>query len=366
MSYFRFIVYSFAFFILLSFLSLGLIYFYDPMQIFHKSFLKEERFFGEMRLGARAIIRHYNFDSYILGTSMLQNTSAKEANRKLGGNWVNISPAASTTKERGIILNYLFRYQNPKTLIYSLDAFSDEVSTKPNFQLLYDESLLNDFEAYLNDRFIICTLTFSKKEKCIGKENLETLLQWIREEKHQKRLGGFENWIKYNPDIFKQESLKSLPQSKPVEFDLDRIDVSKEQELLETFLLSFIKKYPNTQFHLILPPYSRLHFKINPKAFIERKKITYWLFEQTKDLKNVTIYGFDTLDYADDIENYAGDTIHYNIDMNSLQLDSIQNKKHILTPDNIESYFDIFEQKIQDYDLTPLINIIKDSKILEK
>lgn len=366
MSYFRFIVYLFAFFILLSFLSLGLIYFYDPMQIFHKSFLKEERFFGEMRLGARAIIRHYNFDSYILGTSMLQNTSAKEANRKLGGNWVNISPAASTTKERGIILNYLFRYQNPKTLIYSLDAFNDEVSTKPNFQLLYDESLLNDFEAYLNDRFIICTLTFSKKEKCIGKENLETLLQWIREEKHQKRLGGFENWIKYNPDIFKQESLKSLPQSKPVEFDLDRIDVSKEQELLETFLLSFIKKYPNTQFHLILPPYSRLHFKINPKAFIERKKITYWLLEQTKDLKNVTIYGFDTLDYADDIENYAGDTIHYNIDMNSLQLDSIQNKKHILTPDNIESYFDIFEQKIQDYDLTPLINIIKDSKILEK
>ncbi|MDY5615855.1 MAG: hypothetical protein SPF34_02965 [Helicobacter sp.] len=366
MSYFRFVVYSFAFFILLSFLSLGLIYFYDPMQIFHKSFLKEERFFGEMRLGARAIIRHYNFDSYILGTSMLQNTSAKEANRKLGDNWVNISPAASTTKERGIILNYLFRYQNPKTLIYSLDAFSDEVSTKPNFQLLYDESLLNDFEAYLNDRFIICTLTFSQKEKCIGKENLETLLQWIREEKHQKRLGGFENWIKYNPDIFKQESLKSLPQSKPVEFDLDRIDVSKEQELLETFLLSFIKKYPNTQFHLILPPYSRLHFKINPKAFIERKKITYWLFEQTKDLKNVTIYGFDTLDYADDIENYAGDTIHYNIDMNSLQLDSIQNKKHILTPDNIESYFDIFEQKIQDYDLTPLINIIKDSKILEK
>lgn len=366
MSYFRFVVYSFAFFILLSFLSLGLIYFYDPMQIFHKSFLKEERFFGEMRLGARAIIRHYNFDSYILGTSMLQNTSAKEANRKLGGNWVNISPAASTTKERGIILNYLFRYQNPKTLIYSLDAFSDEVSTKPNFQLLYDESLLNDFEAYLNDRFIICTLTFSQKEKCIGKENLETLLQWIREEKHQKRLGSFENWSKYNPDIFKQEPLKSILQSKPVEFDLDRIDVSKEQGLLETFLLSFIKKYPNTQFHLILPPYSRLHFKINPKAFIERKKITYWLFEQTKDFKNVTIYGFDTLNYADDIGNYAGDTIHYNIDMNSLQLDSIQNKKHILTPDNIESYFDIFEQKIQDYDLTPLINIIKDSKILEK
>lgn len=282
MSHFKFIVYSFAFFILLSFLSLGLIYLYDPMQIFHKSFLKEERFFSEMRLGARAIIKHYDFDSYILGTSMLQNTSAKEANRRLGGNWVNISPAASTTKERGIILNYLFRYQNPKALIYSLDSFGDKVSTKPNFQLLYDESLLNDFEAYLNDRFIICALTLSKKEKCIGKENLETLLQWIREEKHQKRLGGFENWIQYNPDIFKREPLKSLPQSKPVEFNPNRIDVSKEEKLLETFLLSFIRKYPNTYFHLILPPYSRLHFKINPKAFIERKKLLIGCFSKQK------------------------------------------------------------------------------------
>lgn len=359
MSHFKFIVYSFAFFILLSFLSLGLIYLYDPMQIFHKSFLKEERFFSEMRLGARAIIKHYDFDSYILGTSMLQNTSAKEANRRLGGNWVNISPAASTTKERGIILNYLFRYQNPKALIYSLDSFGDKVSTKPNFQLLYDESLLNDFEAYLNDRFIICALTLSKKEKCIGKENLETLLQWIREEKHQKRLGGFENWIQYNPDIFKREPLKSLPQSKPVEFNPNRIDVSKEEKLLETFLLSFIRKYPNTYFHLILPPYSRLHFKINPKAFIERKKITYWLLQQTKDLKNVTIYGFDTLDYADDIGNYAGDTIHYNNDMNSLHLDSIKQGKHILDSNNIDSYLKAMEDKIKNYDLKPFIEKAK-------
>ena len=165
--------------------------------------------------------------------------------------------------------------------------------------------------------------------------------------------------FKYNPDIFKREPLKSLPQSKPAEFNPNRIDVSKEEKLLETFLLSFIRKYPNTYFHLILPPYSRLHFKINPKAFIERKKITYWLLQQTKDLKNVTIYGFDTLDYADDIGNYAGDTIHYNNDMNSLELDSIQNKKHILTSDNIESYFDIFEQKIQNYDLKPFIEKAK-------
>ncbi|WP_279128508.1 hypothetical protein [Helicobacter winghamensis] len=355
MSNFKFVFYTLILFITLTCLSLGLIYLYDPLQIFHKSYSKEARFFSEMRLGARGIIKNYDFDSYILGTSMLQNTSAKEANEKLGGKWVNISPAASSIKERAIILKYLFQNRNPQTIIYSLDAFSDEVTTKPNFQLLYDDSLLNDFEAYLNDRFIICALTFSRKEKCIGKKDLETLLQWIKEEKHIQRLGGFENWIKFNPDIFK-ENLKGFAQAKPVEFNTDKIDTNKQQKLLNSFTLSFIKEHPYTKFHLILPPYSRFHFKINSKAFIERKKIIYYLLHQTKDLKNVTVYGFDTLDYADNIANYAGDTIHYANDMNSLQLSAIQNKTHILTLDNMESYFDTLEQKIKNYDITPLID----------
>ena len=55
---------------------------------------------------------------------MLQNTSAKEANQKIGGNFVNISPAASSIAERAIILNFLFKHQKPKNIIYSLDALA--------------------------------------------------------------------------------------------------------------------------------------------------------------------------------------------------------------------------------------------------
>lgn len=365
MSNIRFVIYTSVFFISITCLSLGLIYLYDPLQIFHKSYFKEKRFFGEMRLGARGIIKHYDFDSYILGTSMLQNTSAKEASEKLGGKWVNISPAASSIKERSIILNYIFQNKKPKQIIYSLDVFTNEVTTKPNFQLLYDDILINDFEAYLNDRFIICVLTFSKKEKCIGKENLETLLQWINEEKQIQRLGGFKNWIKFNPDIFKKE-LKNFAQTKPVEFDTNKIDIGKQKLLLESSTLSFIKENPDTYFHLILPPYSRFHFKVNSNAFIERKKIIHWLLSQTKDLKNVSIYGFDILEYPDNIENYAGDTIHYANDMNSLQLDAIQNKKHILTLANVESYFDILEQKIRSYDINPFIDVAKSMKVIKE
>ncbi|MEE3775926.1 hypothetical protein V2I28_00310 [Campylobacter sp. CX2-4080-23] len=352
----RFIAVAIATPIALATILFGFIYIYDPLQIFHKSFFGKPRFFGEMRLGARGIIEHYDYDSYIIGTSMLQNTSAKEANQKISGNFVNISPAASSIAERAIILNFLFKHKKPKNIIYSLDAFTDEMRGKINFKLLYDDSKLNDLEAYLNDRFLICILTLSKDEKCVGKPDIETALQWYREEKHQQRLGGFANWIKYNPDELKKFDLFNL---KPVIFDDNLMDITKQKKFLSQFTLPFIKDNSQTKFYLILPPYSRFHFRVFPSAFMERKKVVLWLLEQIRDLDNVKIYAFDDLDYPDDIANYAGDTIHYAQDMNSLELSAIKDKRHILTLDNAKSYFDKVEQKIKSYDVEPFIDMIK-------
>ena len=61
------------------------LYFYDPFLLYHKPYFREEKFSSDMRMQAKGIIKHYDFDSYILGTSMLGNTSAKEAKEKLGG-----------------------------------------------------------------------------------------------------------------------------------------------------------------------------------------------------------------------------------------------------------------------------------------
>lgn len=62
---------------------LGLIYIYDPLQIFHKPYFREATFFTDMRKQALGIIKHYKFDSYIIDTSMLENTDSKEATNKL-------------------------------------------------------------------------------------------------------------------------------------------------------------------------------------------------------------------------------------------------------------------------------------------
>lgn len=83
-----------------------------------------------------------------------------------------------------------------------------------------------------------------------------------------------------------------------------------------------------------------------------------WFVDEVAKYQNATIYGFDDLDYADDLANYCDD-IHYNLDMNSLQLDAIANGTHILTPQNIDTYLATMESKIKNYDITPLIAEIK-------
>ncbi|QOQ98127.1 hypothetical protein [Helicobacter winghamensis] len=369
MSYKKYLFLSFIIPLPFIFAYMILAYIYDPLQIYHKPYFRETTFSSDMRRQALGIIKHYDFNSYILGSSMLENTSAKEASEKLGGKWVNISLSGSRFNERALFLKYIFSHKIPKEMIYSLDGgilVNSLIRDTHSFDYLYDNNPLNDLKAYFDIDFFKCTIVFSKKEKCIGKiQNIHDITRWINYEENKRKFGGFENLIKYNQHTKEQYTIDNLElYKKNIPIPQKIIDISQQKEHIQQYLLPFIKENQNTNFHLIIPTYSRLfyrkkeelgYFQNNSIYFYTWKEVLIWLIKETSNYKNVTFYGFDTLDYADNIANYK-DSTHYNIDMNSLQLSAIQNKTHILTLDNMESYFDTLEQKIQDYDITPLID----------
>ena len=134
---------------------LGLLYIYDPFQIFHKPYFREATFFTDMRKQALGIIKHYKFDSYIIGTSMLENTDSKEATSKLNSDdkWINISLSGSTFNERAIVLDYIFQNQNPKHIIYSLDGYhivNSNNKSNLDWDFLYNNNLYDDIKIYMN------------------------------------------------------------------------------------------------------------------------------------------------------------------------------------------------------------------------
>ncbi|MCH5337055.1 MAG: hypothetical protein J1D99_06555, partial [Campylobacter sp.] len=81
-----------------------LLYIYDPLMLYHKPYFNRPLTFKNMRVQDKFLIDNYDFDSIIIGSSMLQNTSAKEAGDKLGFKWMNLSDSDLGFNERIVIL----------------------------------------------------------------------------------------------------------------------------------------------------------------------------------------------------------------------------------------------------------------------
>lgn len=354
-----------------------LLYIYDPFWLFHKPIFRATTYHSDMRIQAKGIIDSAEFDSVILGTSILENTSAKEAGQKLGGKWVNLSLAGSDFSERKILLDYTLKRKNIKQVIFSIDNFALINGDRENFasrqidSRLYAEGLfLEKFKRYLNKKFIKCALRWSKKAECVGDKNdLETIAQTYRSER--KYFGGMINWTEWQKEqATKQYSEYVKNDFRPKSEETKRLNFDEQKIYLQESILQIIKENPQIEFYLIFPPYPRFFYALFPleemyhkgrngkEIFAEVRQILPYLTQEVANLENAKIYGFDNLDYADNIANYC-DHSHYYLDMNSIQLDAITNGAHILTPQNIDSYLATMESKIKNYDIAPLIEQIK-------
>ena len=354
------------------------IYYYDPMQIFHKSYIQNDlHLHDNMRQQSAGIINNFEFDSIILGTSMLENTSSFEASEILGGNFVNISISGSDFYERKFVLSHALKKKDIKYVIYSIDVDSynlrkgHENYSIDTFDYLYDENLFNDFNVYLNEKFFKCILTFSKDKSCIGnKKTLEYPNNWFTNKVYSDRFGGLDNWFKAKndkriKDVF--SSIVSVSQriKKGEKIPLDGIEenIKKHEDYLNEYLLDNVKKYKNTKFIFVFPPYSRMHYaqwkQYNQPKYEIHKAIIKYLVQQSFIHKNLEIYGYEDKDFLDDISNYK-DLSHYHQSINSMMLQSFKNKTELVTIENIDNYIKVAEKKAQNYNVSEIADKIEE------
>lgn len=349
------------------------LWFVDPLKLFHKPFICENTIYDSARYSVRGLIDTMDFDSVILGTSMLENTSAKEASDKLGGRFINISIGGSYFYERKIVLNYLMKRKKIKNILYSLDTFTlvgpekggDKNFKIENFDYLYNDNLFDDFRAYLNSKYISYIFstffTFGKKCKIA---DFDRPFAWYMYEDHKKRFGGIQIWAKYSDNEqlkYHIEKIKNAANGK-----IEKIKNLSFKENLDNNILYFAKNYPQTKFILFIPPYSRLQSAMyvrQSELFVARKNAIKYLLDQ--NLSNIKIYAFDDMDFTADIANYK-DLGHYSEAINLKMSDWIANDIGLLTKDNFESWWQNYEKLAKEFDLEGFNNelqrLIKENK----
>lgn len=353
-------------------------YIYDPMQIFHKAWGREETFHTNMRQQAAGIINNFHdYDSVILGTSMIENTSSKEAGEKIGGKFINISMPGSSYFERAIVLRSLFRQHNVKNILYSLDVnkYFKQAEAYPGYPLssfdyLYDESILNDFKLYANIKYLPCVLLQSTRKKCIGEKiTLDRPNAWFENVNFSIWFGGLDKWVasKNNKQIiasFKaiSDTVEHIKRQETVSLEKVGMTIHLAKKYIDENIMAFVRTHPNTNFILLDPPYSRIQYAIwaqyDLPKFKVYKEILRYLAEESDKYSNLEIYSFGEELFIDDIATYK-DLTHYHYSINSWMLSALEQKKGLLHKDSINEYLKSITQKALDYDLIRLDNSIK-------
>ena len=348
-------------------LFLSALYIYDPLQVFHKHWNRDNTLSGNMRQQVLGMTKHYNYDSIIIGSSHLENTSSRETSEKLGGKFINISISGSDYYERSFVLNYILNKNKIKKVIYSLDNLKQVRRGHPRYPLetfdyLYDRNPINDFNVYLNDKYINCLITFSKKTECIGhKLDLDRPKAWFKKKHHKERFGGLENWFKgknRNKAIKSYKNIVNIALKVKMNEIIPSRNLSKELDKTQLYvnnnIIKIIEEYPNTEFILVLPPYPRLKFAMdaqyNIRNFEIYKEMIRYIVNQNKTLTNLKLFGWGDKPFLDDIANYK-DTSHFSHTINSWMLDAISREEGRLTPSNIEEYLNIITEKAIGFDL---------------
>ncbi|MEA3456024.1 MAG: hypothetical protein U9R26_05925 [Campylobacterota bacterium] len=355
---------------ILTILFFGVLFLYDPLRLFHKPWLYKEYLQPNMREQAAGIINNWKFDSIIIGTSIIENSSSREASEELGGSFVNISLAGSSFYERAIVLDYAFRKKRIKKVIFSLDSgglFGTEKGGKglyalSNWDYLYDENPWNDLKAYMNSKYLKCLFLPRSKRRCMGKKvDFDRPNAWYIHKVHSEKFGGLDNWFKAKDDVQIKAAFSAILETiNAIKLGEARIDPSletnivKSRKFLDETLLRFVSKYPGTEFILILPPYSRINDAIiaqyHVSAFERWEASVRYLISKSETYKNLKIYGWGNNAFVDDIANYK-DLSHYSHTIDSWILGAIKREEGLLTATNIDKYLELFTEKALNYKL---------------
>lgn len=374
---FRTLVFIFFFIAFIPSIIFGFIIWYiDPFALWHKPFYCPNQVYEykNMRYNAKRFLERSDYDSLIFGSSMLENTSAKEAAKKLGGSFINISIRGSHFNERRFILDYaLAKNKNIKQVLTTFDIeiipFLHTFSylAMKHWGVLYDKEILNDYSVYTNKEILAYIFsTFFKlisgKEVSCENRDFDRPASFFAESEHL--LGGIKNFVKNDYNLNETKSAVEKIKNKQISKDeLNPKDLALIKELFDKDVIEPIKNHQDTEFIMIVAAYSvvksAIAFQTNPAGARLQKYFLKYLLDQ--NLPNLKVYGFDDMGFTDDIANYV-DLGHYSKDINSKMLDWIAQKKGILTTQNFDEYWDKYEQKSKAFDLSKFLEELQKAK----
>ena len=326
----------------------GIIIFIDPYFHFHKPVKGISYILENERHQNDGILRNFDYDTILTGTSLDQNEKTSEVEQLFGGKAVKVPFAGGYFPELSFTLDNALKRKRVDRVIMSL-GYSTYIEAEyddwghPEFtypMYLYDDNIFNDVK-YIFDISALNML-------------LRDLLRTVRGVASTS-FDEYSNWG--NKEIFgKTNVLEKYHKYKEYKVAIVKRDVTRKT--IRENLVKLANRYPNTEFDFYLPPFNIIFWYDMKRNNTINDKIDgiKAVIEELLPCKNVKLYYFiNEWEIVTNFDNYK-DSQHYSGWINSYMLNKIKNKKDLLTKDNYMDYLNKTKEFYANYNYESLFN----------
>lgn len=289
------------------------------------------------------IIRNFNYNGMIIGTSMTENFRTSQFDKIFSVKSIKVPFAGGSFKEISQnIERGLERNRKIQTILRGLDygmIQSNSERMRYDFypEYLYDDDILNDYKYLLNKELIL---------KGLGGVILNTL------KKREMNFDSYSSWRdrKTGKEVIISNYKRKIEKKEITNLSENEIKMIKES--IEKNVLETSKKYPDVKFIYFITPYSIVYWdSINQNGEIlkqlEAEKI---MIEMILEVPNIELYSFfNNYELITNLDNYT-DAGHYSYKINDKILEWISQGKYRLTKDNYKEYLESNKEFYLNYD----------------
>lgn len=323
----------------------------DPFFHYHKPLEHLEYPIDNQRYQNDGILKHFEYDAVIIGTSMTANFKTSELNQLFDVNSVKVPFDGASYKEinenleRAIAANsdikLIVRGLDYDRLLDEKDVMFYETDYYPTY--LYDDSFFNDTKYWFN--------------KSILWNNTWEVIRYTKDGKITPSFDQYSNWMPnwtFGKDAVDATYLREEKMDEIM--GLSENDVKNIQENFTQNVTDLVAKNSNIEFYFFFTPYSIYYWdSLKQTGMLERQlQAEKKAIEILLQYDNIHLFSFsDEFDMISNLDNYK-DIKHYGENVNSQMLVWMKEGKHQLTKENYQSYYNLIYKFYTTYDYDAL------------
>lgn len=316
------------------------VYIVDPFEVYRKATTYVPYIDYTTQVYSNAgIVRNYEYDSAIVGTSMTENARPTLFDELYGGRFIKLCSSGGSSYNHAVLMEKAYETHDMQRIVYGLDMYSfisspTSVAT-PLPEYLYDDNIFNDVYYLLNR---------------------DVLLDRLKEVYEYNQTTFFEPGDDMRDDIYEWGSQCTFAEPEVLQFiDFEQepapakaYNYNEEQviENLEKNLLPFITAHPETEFLIFYPPYSVMEWY----GMLLNGNLDFVLYvkelctEYLLGYENVKIYDFTTREeWVCNLNNYK-DLSHYSPEISDAMAYAMAEEENL-----VDEIYDVYEYNDQIY-----------------